>query len=121
MTNNILSEFGKILIEEVRDRTISETDAILSGHMKDVTSKDFYKKIESKFDFEQKKLLRNLIFHAVDLTIHNFLFMTEQKDAIKLYFNSESGECIDLNKISDGLCGELYSEDGWIKKFSKFV
>ena len=25
----------------------------------------------------------------------------------------------ELKEESDGLCGELYSEDGWIKKFSK--
>ena len=42
------------------------------------------------------------------------LEMFEQHDDIELNMSNEN-----LNQISDGLAGELYTEDGWIQKFSK--
>ncbi len=42
------------------------------------------------------------------------LFMIEVQDEIELLFKKEN-----LNDLSDGLSGELYTEDGWIKNYSK--
>lgn len=55
-----------------------------------------------------------LIPEIVDVSLHNMLFMIEENDDIELLFENEN-----LKEISDGLAGELYTEDGWIDKFSK--
>lgn len=60
------------------------------------------------------EIVRWLIPEIVDVSLHNMLFMIEENDDIELLFENEN-----LKEISDGLAGELYTEDGWIDKFSK--
>ncbi|MDE6209993.1 MAG: hypothetical protein K2M73_10030 [Lachnospiraceae bacterium] len=45
--------------------------------------------------------------------LDSFLFMVEQHEDICLLYDN-----INLNEESDGLSGELYTEDGWIEKYS---
>lgn len=42
----------------------------------------------------------------------------EQTDQFTLSPLPLDENAIDINKASDGLLGELYSEEGWIKKYS---
>ena len=42
------------------------------------------------------------------------LCMFEDHEELKLLLNEEN-----LVEESDGLAGELYTEDGWIKRYSK--
>ena len=48
--------------------------------------------------------------------------MLQYFDANKMpvLFKTGSGEVVDIREISDGLVGELYSDDGWVAKFSRF-
>ena len=43
------------------------------------------------------------------------LFMIEGDPELQLIFQG-----VDLKEVSDGLSGELYTEDGWIQKFSEY-
>ena len=108
-----LDEFGKILINDVRDRTIRNIDSIISGKMKDSESQVIYKKI-SNFGEDEKLLINILIPKIIDFSIHNMLEMFEENEKIELIINGKN-----LAEISDGLAGELYTEDGWIQKFSE--
>lgn len=111
--NKTLEEFGKTLISDVRDRTIRNIDSIVIGKMKDYSSQEMYKKI-SCMDINQKELINQLISMTVDFTLHNFLEMFESHEDIQLIINNQN-----LNLLSDGLAGELYTEDGWIQKYTK--
>ncbi|EFS6814276.1 hypothetical protein JR617_000290 [Listeria monocytogenes] len=52
----------------------------------------------------------------VDNTLFNILTMFEQsEDKLTLLANHEN-----IIEASDGLAGELFTEDGWISKFSQF-
>ena len=104
--------FGKILISEVRDETISSLDMMISGKMQGVTAKAIREKLVS-FDKEQLEVLEWLLPKVVDLNLHNMLFMLEEHDNITVVVDNE-----DIKSTSDGLAGELYTEDGWISKFS---
>lgn len=108
-----LNYFGKILISDVRDRTIHGFDMRITGMMKDEDSQKLYEEIK-KMDNKQIELIKKIIPQIVDLSLHNMLCMIEENTKIKVQIENE---CID--KISDGLAGELYSEDGWIQRFSK--
>jgi hypothetical protein len=46
--------------------------------------------------------------------------MIENSEEFDLIKTSNSGNELSLREISDGLCGELYTEDGWIERFSKY-
>ena len=109
----IIECFGKSLMKNVRDRSINQMELRINGKMMDEDSKDIYLKIE-KLGREEKELIEEIIPQIVDITLHNMLFMIEEEEEIKLMVGNQ-----ELKEASDGLCGELYSEDGWIKKFSK--
>lgn len=111
--NENLDEFGKIFINEVRDSTIYSIDNMINGSMKGKTTQE----IKEKFlDLSDKHIdvIKWLVPKIVDISLHNMLFTIEQYDEIELLFNQEN-----LKNTSDGLAGELYTEDGWINRFSK--
>ena len=111
---NILDEFGKILITEVRDGTIDSMNKMIDGTMKGTIAKLIRKKI-SILDKEQIEVLKWLIPEIVDFSLDSMLFMFEGHPDLQLVFQG-----VDLKEVSDGLSGELYTEDGWIQKFSKY-
>ena len=117
MSENILDYFGKILMLNVRDRTISNFDRMIDGKMKGITAKCVSEKISS-FNDNQLETLKWLIPKIVDLSLHNMLVMIEENNEINVeVFNGNNANS--LKEVSDGLAGELYTEDGWILKYSK--
>ena len=117
MSDNVLDEFGEVLIQSVRDRTISNWDKMLNGQMKGLSAQQVMGKLEG-FTEEQKEILKWIVPKIVDLSLHNFLAMFEEYDNINIEVvtNGNSGN---IRKLSDGLAGELYTDDGWISRFSK--
>ncbi len=108
-----LNYFGEILIREVRDRTIEEFDMIVTGNMNDVGSQNLYKKIQQMSN-EHQELIKEIIPQIVDLCLDNMLcMMDDYADDINVKVDGEN-----ISEISDGLAGELYTEDGWIQQYS---
>ncbi|WP_455718513.1 hypothetical protein [Anaerosporobacter sp.] len=110
---DVLSYFGEVLIKEVRDRTIHGFDMRVTGKMKDGDSQKLYAEMQ-KMSNEQRQLIERIIPQIVDLSIHNMLFMIEEYPNIDLQVEAEK-----MSELSDGLSGELYTEDGWIQRFTK--
>ena len=110
---NKLEIFGEIFIDEVRDNTIEIFEKIFSGEMKGLTAKCIQDKIKI-FNEEQKDTMLCIISKAIDQCMHNILFMLEEHQELKILYDTEN-----IVEESDGLSGELYTEDGWIKKYSK--
>lgn len=109
----ILDKFGKALIRSVRDRSIEKFDKISTGSLKSQKALELHE-ITKQFNDEQKKAIRQLVIETIDNSLFNFLDMIEQnEDDINLIVSGK-----DINKLSDGLSGELFTEDGWIEKFS---
>lgn len=68
----------------------------------------------------QSELIKDLVPEIVDTTIHNLLWTLEQEEMIDVTVNVDvDGKLASLKDVSDGLAGELYTEDGWIFRFSK--
>ncbi|ADZ85084.1 hypothetical protein QTL86_22675 [Cellulosilyticum sp. ST5] len=110
--SDVLSRFGEILISDVRDRTIRSYDMRINGKMKDESSQKLYSEVE-QLDITQRQLIERIVPQIVDLSIHNMLCMLEEHSNIDMQIEGES-----ISEISDGLSGELYTEDGWIQRFS---
>lgn len=111
--DDVLSYFGEILIRQVRDRTIREFDKIVTGNMNDESSQKLFKQIQQMSN-DHQEIINKIIPEIVDLCIDNLLCMLDDyADDIKVQIENEN-----ISEISDGLAGELYTEDGWIQKYS---
>lgn len=113
-----LDNFGKKLVTEVRDNALFDIRATMSGHMKSERAQRSHQQIEALLDDDGKKLLLEVATHAVDVTLHFFMTMVEANPSILLAWR-EKNEFVELTKVSDGLAGELYTDEGWIQQFSK--
>ena len=115
MKDNItISKLGHLLMTEVRDLTIEKYEDIAKGKIKSQVGIELNKKL-ILFNDEQKQIISSLIKYSIDETLHNFLHMIEQNDDVDILVDKEN-----VKTISDGLCGELYSEDGWVNRYSNY-
>jgi hypothetical protein len=70
-------------------------------------------------DAQQRELLRHVVAIAIDTAMHNVLWMIESSSELRLEAVGPEGERFDLVAASDGLSGELWTQDGWIARFSR--
>lgn len=115
----ILDEFGKAFIAIARDGACGQLQRMISGHLNGYeTDGLLYEKI-LQFGPEQIQTMCQLITESVDVGISSVLYFIEQKD-IRLLYEASDEETVDITHLSDGLQGELWTEDGWVARFSKF-
>jgi hypothetical protein len=115
----ILNEAGKRIISFVRDDAICDYEQLESGELKPPDDQDLHRRLRS-LPKEHIALVREIAIRMVDQTLHNCLWMLEGGEGLELLFKTGDGEVVNLTELSDGLAGELYSEEGWIAKFSKY-
>ncbi|MGG4443728.1 epimerase [Brevibacillus fortis] len=118
MSKKALDFFGEALMSKVRDEAIIHWDYVTNGKMKGEHSEQIYNQL-SEFTPEQRELVQRMIPKVVNTTLHYLLWMLEQEEAIDVAVKLESEEVESIREISDGLTGELYTEDGWFERFSK--
>ncbi len=117
MEKNSLDVLGQSLMKYVRDETISTWDRMIDGKMKGLTAQKVKEKV-SGLSEEQLEILKWIIPKIVDQGLHNVMVMFEECEELFLGVNRDSEEMEDIKEESDGLAGELYTEDGWITRFS---
>ncbi|EFM08674.1 conserved hypothetical protein [Paenibacillus curdlanolyticus YK9] len=118
MNKAIIDHLGQVLISGVRDASIELWEQMFEGKIKSAGAKLLYNKLVDNFDQPQREKILAILSQVVDTTIHNFLWTIEQADDIDLVLKKEQ-ENLSVKSLSDGLTGELYTEDGWILRFSK--
>lgn len=113
-----IDKFGTIVMENLRDNAIDFFEKLVKGHWKAPKLQKLQAELKS-FDQEQIEIIRKVLFQSIDTGIHDFLFkLQEQVD-----FENEieiNVQGINILKASDGLHGELFTEDGWFEMFSKY-
>ncbi|HEX5442422.1 MAG TPA: hypothetical protein VFW87_01275 [Pirellulales bacterium] len=114
----ILDEFGEKLIHEVRDDAFAFLQRIISGKMRDSRSNSLFEAYR-RLDSEAASTLHRFLAAAADSTFVRFLNFFDA-NRVPLYFASKSGDVNDVQQLSDGLVGELYSDSGWLAKFSRY-
>ncbi len=114
MENN-LDKFAELYITNVYDKSVKMFEMMFDGRMKGLTAQIVRDKTKT-FSEEQKKIVLWLISQAVEKCVHNMLCLIDECEDVKLTYNQE-----DISKLSDGLAGELYADDGWISRFSTYV
>ncbi|AOR65410.1 hypothetical protein [Pectobacterium wasabiae] len=110
---DILDDFGSATMRMVRDRSLDKFEKIQLGTLKSQRAIELHDLL-SGFDEEQKNIIKVLVTESIDNTIFNFLFMFEEDEDKNILVSD-----INVNEISDGLSGELFTKDGWISRFSQ--
>jgi hypothetical protein len=113
-----LDIFGKLLVENLRDKGISHAEKLIDGRWKAPALQDIQSGLSS-LSAVQKEVVRKAVISTIDSAIHDFLFaIQEQADfdnTIQIFVNGKN-----ILEISDGIYGEPFSPDGWNAKFSKY-
>lgn len=111
---NKLEQFGSIYMAEVRDRSIFLLENLMQGKIKAPRFRSLQDELIMLND-KDAELVKHLVVALIDNTLHNTLFLLEEHPEYELINNDDN-----INDLSDGLSGELYTEDGWIEKYSKY-
>lgn len=119
MNDRNLDLFGKLLVSEVRDESIEKFNMIKLGRIKSDAARTLTEKL-SKFSVEDLEVIDEVVLSSIDNVIHNFLWMLDRNDEVLEVRVIGEMPSDSIASISDGLPGELYSEDGWITKYSKY-
>jgi hypothetical protein len=113
----ILDSFGKLIIKQFRDKTLQRSINIMNGKVKAAELKQLYSSLEFLTE-ENKKTIEYFLQETLTEALFNLLISLEEEE-IEILFEYKNLK-YNPNLISDGLAGELFSEDGWIERFSKF-
>jgi len=116
--NNPLDKFGKFIVENMRDKGIKFYENLAQGLWKAPSLKLLQEELK-QFDEEQLSIIRQCIVSSIDNSVHDFLFALQESSDM----NNDVQIVIDghnIGELSDGLQGELYTEDGWYSKYSGF-
>jgi hypothetical protein len=116
MKSGALDLFGELLMKKVRDESIEMSDRIIEGKM---TDRRLSYVNNLLLENEDNELIRALIPRIVDITLHHLLWTIEQEESIDVLSLDETGHMTSIRKISDGLPGELYTDRGWIARYSQ--
>ena len=111
-----LNYLGKFLMKNLRDSALEHFEGIAKGHWKVPGLKRLQRDI-AQLSEDQQEIVRQCVKDAVDNGIHDFLFSlheeTESEGRIQLSVDDKAA-----TDLSDGLHGEIFTEDGWGARFS---
>ena len=114
----VLDEFGLDVMANARDETMLWIEKVIEGRGRTPHLVQLHEELSS-LSPEGLEAARHLARWATDLCIHNFLRMFEHSERFDIAA-SEGSTTHSLREVSDGLSGELYTEDGWFSRFSEF-
>ena len=117
MSESPLDIFGTFLMTRVRDEAIKDWDMIFDGQMKDARGQRVHNEVK-QLSSEARQFLRSVVSQVVDTTLHHLLWSLDEATEIKVAVHTREAYVPDIASRSDGLAGELYTEDGWIERFS---
>jgi hypothetical protein len=113
-----LEKFGAFFVQNLRDKMLYDLDMVLRGAWKAPESQELQKKV-SNFSDAEKEIVREVAQKIITTGMHGLLFaLQEEADAsgdIRLVVNGQ-----EIAKLSDGLHGEIFGDDGWIVRYSQY-
>lgn len=116
MSQVALDRFGELLMKKVRDEAITDWMMMIDGRMKGDTANKVRELLENVSEAD-RLLIMQLIPGVVDTVLHHLLWTAEQESDLRIGIRIDDA-IEELRDISDGLPGELYTENGWISRFS---
>lgn len=108
-----LDKFGKLIAADLRDAVLNRALDLESGFCGSPAAKELHQKL-SQLSVEQRGVLKKVLTNCIDSGIHDFLFTLQEKGDVRILVGGT-----DVTQLSDGLNGEIFSEDGWFERFSQ--
>ncbi len=113
-----LDKFGAFFVQNFRDKALDNLLFLFDRRWKAPALQDLQNKI-ADLNQDQKNLVQELVDDILTTAMHDVLF------AFQEYHDGGAGIEILVNDkliagFSDGLHGEIFGDDGWIKRYSKF-
>lgn len=117
MASHEIEEFGRILVQQVRDYAIRSSESSLNPEAQDVESRRWREKLSGS---TPESFAREIIPDVVDTTIFHLLRAIDQ-ELLRLSFPASTGKSVDLSAEGYGELSGWYmgGEDGWRAKYSK--
>ena len=116
--NEELDIFGKFLMKHFRDNALYKLNALIEGKQKAPSLQQLQASLESLGE-EEKEILKQACMESLDSGLHDFLFALQEsidnEEGVEVIVNGKN-----IAKLSDGLQGELFTEDGWFSKYSEY-
>lgn len=113
-----LDRFGEFVIENLFDQGISKFQRLSNGEMKTPSLKTLQEELKS-FNEKELEIIQKLVIEVMTSSTHDLLFAIQESaeldDGIQIKVNNKN-----VAELSDGLHGEIFTEKGWIKKYSVF-
>lgn len=114
----ILDEVGKLFVSNFVDKPLDTFHSQVAGKGR-APDLQAYRRALGQLDSRTIKLMEHAIRESLVQGIHDFLFAlkqrTEFENDIHLLVNGKN-----IVDLSDGIHGELFTEDGWLSRFSKY-
>lgn len=113
-----LDKFGNLIVENLRDKQIDWFRGLIQGKWRSQESKELHDKL-SKLTQEEKQVVADVLEKVLEKSMHDFLFAVQESNDIdsglKVFMDGEN-----VAELSDDLHGEIFTEDGWIERFSRY-
>ncbi|GAB5555346.1 MAG: hypothetical protein Sapg2KO_49370 [Saprospiraceae bacterium] len=114
-----LDKFGAFFIQNLLDKGLESFFALANNQLNSPSTEEIRNNYQ-KFTPDQQALIEKIVIKVLLSAKHDFLFALQKKYDSKndIQFLIDG---VEVAKLSDGLHGELFSEDGWIKQFSAYA
>jgi hypothetical protein len=110
-----LDKFGEFIVQNLRDKVFHDLEMMLSGGWKAPELQELQAEL-SRLTDAQKQTIRDLAERLTTFGMHDLLFaIADSGGAVRVLVDGQ-----DVAGLSDGLQGELFGDDGWITRFSKY-
>ncbi len=113
-----LDSFGEFFVRNTRDKMLFDLDMLLRGAWKAPGLQELQGKL-SRLSDDEKEVIRQIVEKIATGGLHDLLFaLQEQADAdgsVRVLVDGAEPA-----KLSDGMHGEIFGEDGWIARFSEY-
>lgn len=113
-----LDVFGKFIIENMFDEGRERYERLLQQSIRSEGAQGLQHRL-AKLSEEHQLLTGEIVEDVLTTALHAFLFALQEENdldqRIDLRVNGEN-----IADVSDGLQGEIFLEDGWIQRFSRY-
>lgn len=112
-----LDKFGRLVMQDLRDRAIDDVDLLAAAHWKAPAVRALQADLAA-LSKRQRGVVRRCVVRCIDSAIHDFLFKLQEladfENDVQVFADGKN-----VVTLSDGIHGELFGEEGWQARFSR--
>ncbi|QDT64670.1 hypothetical protein V22_19110 [Calycomorphotria hydatis] len=113
-----LDKFGEFFVRNLRDKMLDDLEMLMAGSWKAPALQNLQERLAAMSD-DQRSTIRDTAERLITTGMHDFLFAVQEDSDAEGSIRLEV-DGVEIAKTSDGLHGEIFTEDGWIERFSKY-